>query len=228
MAIVNDSPLRLVVFDCDGTLVDSQGSIVAAMQATCAHHELAPFEPACVRHMVGLPLNEAFARLLPGTSSADCETFSDTYKAAFFELRKGGDVQEPLYPGTLEALDGVDAAGWLMAVATGKSRRGLLATLSEHALAERFLTLQTADMARGKPHPEMMHNAMNLAGTDPAFSVMVGDTTYDMEMARSAGGWAIGVTWGYHDTPSLMAAGAHVVIDGFEQLNDAVNALMRD
>ena len=223
---MNSAPLRLIVFDCDGTLVDSQSSIVAAMHATCDHHGMERFDASHVRHMVGLPLAEAFARLVPSTSRDHCETLCETYKTAFFGLRQKGAVEEPLYPGTLEALDAVEKAGWLMAVATGKSRRGALATLGEHDLVDRFLTLQTADYARGKPHPEMMHNAMNVAGTEPKHSVMIGDTSYDMEMARSAGAWAIGVSWGYHDVQMLTESGAHVVIDAFADLHETINTLL--
>ncbi len=131
-------------------------------------------------------------------------------------------MREPLYPGVLEALEALEAAGWLMGVATGKSHRGLIATLTGHGLHERFVTLQTADCAASKPDPDMMLRAMDAVGAVPGATVMVGDTTYDMEMARNAGTSAVGVAWGYHDEKHLWAAGAHAVISDFAHLSEAV------
>ncbi len=206
------SPLRLAVFDCDGTLVDSQGAIVAAMHEACERHGFARPDALAVRRQVGLPLEVAIERLLPDLDRAYALEISETYKSVFLAMRHAGKVSEPMFPGIMNVLDRLDASGWLMGVATGKAMRGLKNTLGHHALMDRFVTHQTADRAQGKPHPEMMLNAMNETGVGPGLTVMIGDTTYDMEMAANAGVKAVGVAWGYHETEELMDAGALCVV----------------
>ncbi len=205
------SRLRLAVFDCDGTLVDSQAGIVACMAAAfvAAGHP-AP-APEAVRRVVGLPLVDSAARLAPALSPGDHIRLAELYKQAFFDLRARRDFEEPLFPGIAALLEALAAEDVLLGVATGKGRRGLAITLDRHGLRHRFATLQTADDARGKPHPEMLQRAMAEAGADPADTAMIGDTSYDIEMALSAGTAAIGVAWGYHPPEELSAAGAHAV-----------------
>lgn len=222
---MNSSPLRLAVFDCDGTLVDSQSSIVHAMFAACDHHDFARPGEDDVRRVVGLPLEIAVQHLLPGVSAAYALDISETYKSAFRDLRAQGQVSEPLFPGIVDVMDRLDAAGWLMGVATGKAMRGLKNTLDHHELMARFVTLQTADVAQGKPHPDMMLKAMAATGVEPAHAVMIGDTTFDVEMAKNAGVKAIGVAWGYHETQELMDAGAALVV---HTTNDLAAALFED
>jgi len=221
-----ENNIRLAVFDCDGTLVDSQQSIVTAMHEACAANEIPGPEPEAVRRMVGLPLGEAFARLLPEADATLCERLRESYRDAFAALRRHGQVREPLFPGAREGLAALENDGWLLGVATGKALRGLLATLDKHALTKRFVTLQTADRAHGKPHPDMLLRAMAETGADSRTTVMIGDTTYDMEMARNAETLAIGVAWGYHDVDELRAAGAHAVVGGFAELPATVDNLL--
>ncbi len=218
--------LRLAVFDCDGTLVDSGHSIVAAVHAACDEHDCAKPAAADVRRMVGLPLAEAFVRLLPGAGAETLAKLKESYQNVFAAMRRRGEVREPLFPGALEGLTVMEDAGWLLGMATGKSRRGLAATLNGHGLGERFVTLQTADRCRGKPHPEMLLNAMAETSAKPSSTAMIGDTTYDMEMARNAGTLAVGVSWGYHGAAELKDAGADAVIDAFEELPTTVQALL--
>jgi len=109
----------------------------------------------------------------------------------------------------------LDADGWLLGIATGKSHRGLVATLAGHGLDNRFVTLQTSDRAAGKPSPDMVLQALTETGADAASTVVVGDTTFDMMMARNAGALAVGVTWGYHHADELRASGAHAIVDSF-------------
>lgn len=212
------SRLRLVVFDCDGTLVDSQHAIVACMAAAHGAEGLAAPQADAVRRVIGLPLLECMARLAPGHPEDSHARLTEAYKQAFFTLRQHPDHHEPLFDGALTALDRLEAAGYLLGIATGKARRGLDAVLERHGLASRFVTLQTGDLGPGKPHPAMLERAIAETGVSAEDAVMVGDTSFDMLMARSAGVHAVGVGWGYHPPEELRAAGAHVVIDSFDQL----------
>ncbi len=214
--------LRLAVFDCDGTLVDSQHSIVAAMVEAFQRHDHPVPTPGAVTRLVGLPLVEAIARLLPEHDNPACEAICETYKAVFYEMRQAGTVQEPLFEGIVDALDALEAEGWLLGVATGKAYRGLKATLGDHGLLDRFVTCQTADRAHGKPHPDMMLKAMAETGATAENTVMIGDTTFDIEMAVNAGTRAIGVGWGYHANHELTTAGAERVVTAAEELLHAI------
>jgi len=222
----SSSGLRLVVFDCDGTLVDSQASIISSMAAASRAQGIEPADPHNVRRIVGLPLEVGISHLFPNLDPGEIASVREGYRQAFSNLRLSGEIQEPLYPGVLQTLDILDQQGWLLGVATGKSHKGLISTLETHELGGRFVTLQTADRALGKPHPEMMHNAMNETGADASVTVMVGDTTFDMEMARNANVWAIGVAWGYHEVSELTAAGAHTVVHTYAELPAAISAVI--
>ena len=216
--------VRLAVFDCDGTLVDSQHSIVASMYAAFEHHGFEIPEAEAVRRVVGLPLDVAIRHLAPHVDEAFSQEVSETYKSAFYDLRQAGDVEEPLFAGISDVLDRLDAAGWLMGVATGKSHRGLSATLHHHHIYDRFVTHQTADRAHGKPHPDMMHKAMSATGVNTDDTIMIGDTTFDIEMAKNAGVRSIGVTWGYHQPQELLDAGAACVVTTADELASALFA----
>ena len=202
---------RLAIFDCDGTLVDSQHSIAAALATAFSAHGLPVPPPHESRRVVGLSLVEAMAALLPEQPPALHGVVAESYKTAFQRMRSAGGVEEPLFDGVLELLDALEADGWLLGVATGKSDRGLGLCLDCHGLAHRFVTLQTADRHPSKPHPSMIERAMAEAGAEPAGTVMIGDTSYDIKMARAAGATAIGVAWGYHPPSELREAGAHFV-----------------
>ena len=197
---------RLAIFDCDGTLVDSGASIHRALTAAFGAHGLDCPPPNVSRKVIGLSLMEAMARLAP---AADHAALSRTYKDAFFAMRAGGQVEEPLFEGVLPLLDALEAEGWLLAVATGKSDRGLRHCLESHGIHARFVSLQTADRHPSKPHPAMALAAIAEAGARPESSVVVGDTSFDIGMALAAGAGAIGAAWGYHDADELAAAGAH-------------------
>lgn len=220
----NTSPLRFAVFDCDGTLVDSLSAITHAMQVACGHHGFAKPTDDDVRRVVGLPLPVAISRVLSKAKISEdyAQEISETYKTAFFDLREAGGVREPMYDGLHAVLDRLDADNWLLGIATGKSLRGLTRTLEHHGLFDRFLTHQTADSALGKPNRDMMIKAMGAVGAEPEFTVMIGDTTYDMEMAVNAGTQAIGVAWGYHETDELMDAGAACVVHTADELTTAL------
>ena len=218
---MSDARVRLAVFGCDGTLVDSQHTIIACMEMAFAAAGFAAPTAEAVRRVVGLPLAASVARLDPALAPPECDRVAELYKQAFTDMRRDSGLNEPLFPGVRELLDALVAEGVILGVATGKGRRGLRITLEHHGLIERFTTLQTADDAPGKPHPEMLRRAMAETGADPAATAMIGDTTYDILMALNAGTAAIGVGWGYHPPEELKAAGAHEVAESAHDVRPA-------
>ncbi|MDF2234364.1 HAD-IA family hydrolase [Albimonas sp. CAU 1670] len=217
--------LKLAVFDMDGTIIDSQRMIVAAMVDGFADAGLPPPTREETLSIVGLSLPVAVARLAPGLTAAEVEHVVERYKQAFIRLRKetGGEAASPLYPGAKAALHRLAARDEvLMGVATGKAMRGLTHALAAHELAPLFQTLQTADGHPSKPHPAMLLDALAETGAEAEDAVMIGDTEFDVEMARAAGMTAIAVTWGYHPEARLRDAGAHHVIHGWDELDAAL------
>ena len=212
--------MHLVLFDVDGTLIDSQHMITAAMGRAFAARGLPAPTRGETLGVVGLSLDVAMARLL-GRPEIDDEAraLSNAYKEAFFDLRTSSDHQEPLYPGAREVLDALAARDdVLLGLATGKSMRGVRAILDLHDLHGRFVTIQTADGNPSKPHPGMILAALAATAVEPRRAVIVGDTTFDVEMAAAAGIAAVGVGWGYHAETALDRAGAVRVLDRFDQL----------
>jgi phosphoglycolate phosphatase len=205
-------PVRLALFDCDGTLVDSQANICRAMEEAFLLSGLEPPPRAATRRIVGLSLVEAMRALLPHAEDVAHRRLAADYKDAFHRLRHSGGLEpEPLFEGVADTLDRLRDAGWTLGVATGKSDRGLALILAHHGIADRFATLQTADRHPSKPDPAMALAAMAEAGAGPAETAMIGDTSFDMAMARAAGARAVGVAWGYHGVRDLLDAGADVV-----------------
>ena len=199
---------RLAIFDCDGTLVDGALSICLAMEECFAAADLPPPSRAATRRIVGLSLPEAMRLLHPDGAETDHLSLADRYKHIFRRLRAAGMAPDPLFEGMTEAIAALADDGWLLGIATGKSNRGLAYALDHHGLADRFMTLQTADHHPSKPHPSMIEAAMAEAGAVPGTTAMIGDTSYDMAMGRAAGVFTIGVTWGYHDRAELIESGA--------------------
>lgn len=213
---------KLALFDCDGTMVDSQANICASMDQAFVKHGLIPPDHHQTRRIVGLSLMEAVRRLLPEADEALAAAVTQSYKDGFFELRQAGGAQEPLYDGLLELIDRLEDAGWALGVATGKSDRGLNHVMDAHGLKGRFVTLQTADRHPSKPHPAMVELAIAEAGASPETTAMIGDTSFDMEMAVNAKVRAVGVDWGYHDAHELVTAGAEVVAVTMDELHEVL------
>ena len=204
---------RLAVFDCDGTLVDSAGPIYAATAETFREHGLGDPDPAICRKVIGLGLVEAMAAMMPESDHAMHVELAESYKGHFHRARQEGRIQEPLFPGILDLLDVLDNDGWLLAVATGKSDRGLNLCLESHGIHARFVSLQTGDRHPSKPHPSMVEHAMADAGAAAETTIVIGDTSYDMGMAVAAGATGIGAGWGYHEAHELIEAGAVAVAE---------------
>jgi phosphoglycolate phosphatase len=220
--------VRLAVFDCEGTLVDSQYSIIAAMQSAFRRVGLAAPGGDAIRRIIGLPLATAARLLATDITEPVSETLCQEYSRVWQDMRRSGRLEEPLYTGTVPALDALRGDGWQLGVATGKSHGGLLASLQKYDILDRFATLQTADRSRGKPHPEMLLKAMQETGAVPERTLMIGDTTFDMEMARQVHVVAIGVSWGYHDAAALQQAGAVAVLSGFQELRETIQRIERN
>jgi phosphoglycolate phosphatase len=176
-------------------------------------HKLRLPPPEISRKVIGLSLTEAMAALLPDAPAEQHHALAQDYKRAFSELRAAGQVEEPLFDGVLELLDTLEHGGWLLAVATGKSDRGLAHCLESHGIHARFVSLQTADRHPSKPHPSMVEQAIADAGAGPETSFVVGDTSFDMAMAVNARARGIGAAWGYHDAEELLSAGAAAVAE---------------
>ncbi len=219
--------MKLIVFDCDGTLVDSQHMIVAAMERAFVVHGLITPPREEILSVVGLSLSTAVSRLVPDMEAARVEQLAEDYKAAFGDLRRDPGNHEPLYPGVRELLHELGARDdVLLGVATGKSRRGVAAILARENLGALFHTIQTADTHPSKPDPSMLMTAMSEAGCAPHETLMIGDTTFDMDMARAAGVRAVGVSWGYHPAEALTEAKAHVLVHDAETLMSELRAFV--
>lgn len=214
---------KLALFDCDGTMVDSQANICASMDQAFEQHGLVAPDHHLVRRIVGLSLTEAVSQLLPTGDAETVAAVTQSYKDGFSAMRQSGGLHEPLYDGLLELLEQLEAAGWVLGVATGKSDRGLHHVLATHGLGDRFVTLQTADRHPSKPHPAMVELAMAEAGALPETTAMIGDTSFDMAMAVNARVRPVGVDWGYHDEHELIAAGAEIVAATMAELNGILN-----
>jgi phosphoglycolate phosphatase len=209
--------VKLIVFDVDGTLVDSQHLIVAAQGMAFAEHGLTAPGRTEALSVVGLSLPQAFRRLVG--EEGPIEGLSESYKRAFNILRLDPNYEEPLFPGMGDLLARLHARDdVLLGIATGKSRRGVDRMIESHGWEGWFSTTQSADDAPSKPDPAMLLQAMAETGAEPAGTVMIGDTTYDMAMAVSAGVAAVGVGWGYHPTGALFGAGASIVVDNASDL----------
>jgi phosphoglycolate phosphatase len=214
--------MRLAVFDCDGTLVDGQADVCWAMERAFARAALPAPDVSAVRRAVGLSLPQAVRALAPDLTEDQNRAVTEFYRSSFRARREEGLLDEPLYDGIAELLTALHADGWRLAVATGKSDRGLAACLATHGIADLFVSLQTADRHPSKPHPAMLEAALFEAGATPHQAVMIGDTSFDMLMARSARVAAVGVAWGYHAPAELLASGALTIAETVAELSQAM------
>lgn len=219
--------MKLAIFDVDGTLSDSQAQIVASVTRGFTAVGLAVPDRRTILSIVGLSLPEAMARLAPEATAELRAEIIETYKSSYHLHRQRDPA--PLYPGAVETLDRLAGQqDMILGIATGKSRRGLNALCDHHGIGGYFLTRQVADDHPSKPHPAMVEAALAEAGVPSARAVMIGDTTYDIEMGRAAGVATIGVSWGYHPVADLRDAGAVRIVDSFAALEAAIAELLGD
>ncbi len=206
---------ELLVFDWDGTLMDSEGRIVDCLELTFQDLELPPLGRDQLKDVIGLGLREAAARLAPGLSEGRIRQFIECYRAHYLCEKKR---PTELFPGALEALRELNRRGHTLAIATGKSRRGLERSLEEAACGDLFMASRCADECFSKPHPQMLLELMELMDTPPERTLMIGDTEYDMQMAQNAGAHALAVSYGVHEPARLSQHGALACLDDIREV----------
>jgi phosphoglycolate phosphatase len=214
---------KLAVWDVDGTLVDSRAVIYETATAVFAYMDLPRPEYDVVRQIVGLSLAEGLRQLLPDMPPETLDKAVASYKEVFQDMHRRLGFIEPLYEGAAECLDRLKAQGWRIAMATGKSRRGVETIIRMHGWADLFDSTHCADDGPGKPHPSMVLEAMRALSCEPRQTIMIGDTAHDMRMAKAAGVYAQGVSWGFHTADEIRAGGADDVADSFSILNSRLD-----
>jgi phosphoglycolate phosphatase len=218
--------MKLIVFDVDGTLVDSQNLIVEAQRRAFAALDLEAPSRERALSVVGLSLHEAFDSLTGG--SGPSAELAQAYKNAWTQLRSESDDHDPLYPGVDEFLRQMaERAHCVLGIATGKSRAGIVRLFDRYGWHDIFQTVQTADDAPSKPAPDMFNRALKEAGVAASDACMVGDTSFDMVMAHRAGARAIGVGWGYHRHDRLLKAGASTIAQDIPALREVLDEFMQ-
>ena len=221
--------MKLAIFDVDGTLVDSRAIIAASLTTAFRAEGLPVPERDRMLSIVGLSLVEAMKALVPEEDHAVHERLGAAYKQAFWEHRSRGEHTEGLFEGAHDLLSRLRERGdVLLGIATGKSRRGVAHLIETHGFHGWFATIQTADDHPSKPHPSMIVTALSETGLDPSAAIMIGDTSYDIAMARAAGAWAAGVAWGNHPADELTKAGAHTISNDFNELERHLDALWQE
>lgn len=208
---------QLIVFDWDGTLMDSEARIVTTMQTAIGDLELEPRSRDQVKNIIGLGLKEAVAALYPQQLPSAHDALADQYRLHF--LGQETESSE-LFEGALDVLESLSAQGYFLAVATGKGRRGLNKVLTELNVAHLFHVTRCADETRSKPHPQMLLEILDFVGLDPGQAIMVGDTEYDMELARNAGVAPVAVSYGVHERERLLSHQPLACLDDIRQLLD--------
>lgn len=205
---------ELIVFDWDGTLIDSAGAIVASMQAAC--RDLGQPEPTRERasHVIGLGLRDALAIVAPDLPESDYGRLVDRYRYHFLAR----DAGLPLFDGVREMLADLEANGHMLAIATGKSHAGLQRALDQTGIRSHFVATRCADRCAPKPAPDMLHELMCELSGKPDSTLMIGDTSHDLEMAANAGVRAVAVSYGAHPREKLVPFSPVALVDRMEDL----------
>ncbi len=204
----------LLVFDWDGTLIDSAGAIVACIQSACRDLGLPVPDEARASHVIGLGLNDALSYAIPGLAAAEYGRVVERYRWHFLAR----DPEIPLFPGARAMLAGLRDRGHALAIATGKSRAGLTRALDNTGLQPLFAASRCADQCASKPAPDMLYELMKELGTDAANTLMIGDTVHDLQMAASAGVQAVAVSHGAHPRGDLVALAPLACLENIDEL----------
>ncbi|MEQ3650432.1 HAD-IA family hydrolase [Hyphomonas sp.] len=218
------SGLKLAIWDVDGTLVDSRTSIHEIMVEAFTLSALTPPEYDATRRIVGLSLHEACGQLAPEVTAAEIDRLVNNYRDCWVRARARPDFTQPLYDGALETLEMLRSEGWLIAMATGKTHKGIRSLFDAHAIEPFFDTVWCADDGPGKPHPHMVEQAMGALGCAPHESLMIGDAIHDISMGRAAGVYTHGVSWGFGAAHELEEVGAHEIHHEFDTLQKSLLA----
>lgn len=213
---------EVLVFDWDGTLMDSEADIVACMDYAIREHGIEPDPPHSLKRVIGLGLVEAVADLLPGHSAELHDEVADTYRERFLSDKT---VQSELFPGVVETLHHLKEAGYQLSVATGKSRAGLDRTLRETGLGALFPVTRCADETFSKPHPQMLEEIKTDFDVSAEQMLMIGDTEFDLQMAVNAGVASVGVSYGVHEASRLRTHDPMTILDRINQLPEWLNSL---
>ncbi|MBO0902495.1 HAD-IA family hydrolase [Jiella sonneratiae] len=221
--------MKAVLFDCDGTIADSAGLIVAIMDRAFRRFDLDPPPPEATRAIIGLSLEKAVHALRPSLDERVVVDLAEGYRIEYRAERARPDFSERLFPGMAELVRALAARDEVfVGMVTGKSRRGVAALTAHHGLSDCFHAVRTADDCPSKPHPAMVLECCAEFGIAPEAAVVVGDTTFDMEMARAAGSRAVGVAWGSHSPELMRRAGAHEIVAETHALGAALERFLAD
>ena len=205
----------LIIFDWDGTLMDSEAKIVRCMQAAAVDVGIPDPGTAAIRDIIGLGLKEAMQVLFPEQAPVRRAELVERYRRHFLELNA---TDMPLFPGVPQGLTQLTQQGYLLAIATGKARRGLNRVLDDTGMSHLFVSSRCADEAFSKPHPKMLEDILDDTGVDAGRALMVGDTVYDMEMARNAKVAGLAVSYGVHARERLLDCGALACLNSFPEV----------
>ena len=217
---------KLIIFDLEGTLIDTVALVVDAFNTAFEESGNTPPAEEAIRSISGLRLDIAVQRLAPYANEELVGSLSESYRQAYLDNALTSQC-EPLFPGALAALDKLhERDNSLLAIATGKPLRGTNRILTENSLIGHFTSLQTPDNNPSKPNPDMIYSAMSLVGANKANTIMIGDTNHDIDMAVAAGVKSIAVGWGYHQKSDLLDAGADIFIDEFDMLIETIDELL--
>ncbi len=217
-------PFNLLVFDWDGTLMDSEASIVVCMQAAITDLGCEPRDADSIRNIIGLGLREAVDMLYPGTDDAFLKAMVERYRYHFLG---GSEHHSELFPGAEQTIRELSEAGYLLAVATGKGRQGLNMVLEKTGLGQYFHATRCADETFSKPHPQMLEQVMDVLGAEPGETLMIGDTEYDMQMASNAGTHSLAVSYGVHEKERLLKHAPLHCLDAIGEMNNWLAGLQQ-
>lgn len=206
-------PLRMIVFDWDGTLMDSTGHIVSCMRQAITKLDLAPLADDKISHIIGLGLHEAVQTLYPDGNAALWSSLADCYRQTWLSSPE----ETPLFDNARELLNSLAEQEIMLGVATGKSRRGLDKVLKATGLGDVFVATRCADECHSKPHPQMLMELMDFTGTNGHDVIMIGDTEFDLMMAKNAGAHSLGITHGAHEEAKLLACDPQAIVHDLHQ-----------